>query len=178
MRNLKTYDDYINEGIGNWIATAMMLVSLGSIPKSALSTNKHDVKEVVDNLSEKDQTSLEFINEVGNEENFHKIMNHFNTFKKDTIFRNTDFLSYLNYVDNSKKIPIGVNVILIDIAVPGSMLFNVPLYGINLNIDGVEINAKSGLSKDIYLDVDLSKSLKLKFMSNPLFTTMGVNIKF
>jgi hypothetical protein len=197
MKKILKYNQF-NEGLKEWISTAMLLVNLGFLNGNILANNdtKEEAKKIVNELDNKDIDTLKIFNDIKEKYNknifykyaksfseinkddyisYKELLSMYDTSKKDTMFNNTELLDFLKYIETSNNIPVSVNCILIDLPINDRILRNVPLY--NFRIDGgkIKLNVSSMMTKDISVNVDLGNNVKFIFMHNIMFTSFGIN---
>lgn len=113
MIYIKKYEDYknsqeMNEGLKNWLSTFLLLTTLGLVPPSiALSQDKSDKKEFVDNMPQDKLDAalfVKFLNESGSKEGkFFDLGSLYKNFKEQNKSVKSDFSAIEKYVNRSGK---------------------------------------------------------------------------
>jgi hypothetical protein len=163
---IKKFDEFneINEGLGNWLATGLLMVSLGLIPKTALSKNPPELKQFVAQLDTTDKDCLQFLDtlDVDTIIDFPiplaDFENKFNQFKQDTgLLSEYNTIDLLSYMEKDKNFPLKPSIIKIQAPLPEGRMITIPLY---------------------LLEYEAAENLKVTFASTGVVNSLGLTYKF
>lgn len=135
IKNFKEYNE-LNEGLGNWIATGLLLVSLGLIPKNSLTNQPSEVKEIVSELDSTEKNCLKFLDTLDVDTitessiPLAELENKLKEFKIDTgMLENfNDVKDFLTFIDNKKDFPLKPSIIKIKVPLQDKGSITIPLY--------------------------------------------------
>jgi len=164
---IKKFDEYneLNEGLRNWIATGLLMVSLGLIPKAAISKQPLEIKEIISELDSTEKECLKFLDTLNVDTivdfpiPLSDIENKLQEFKKDTgMLNNFDTAKdFLTYIDDKKDFPLKPSLIKIAAPLPDGKNVIIPLY---------------------MLDYTPKDNLLVSFSTTGVINSLGLTYKF
>lgn len=163
---IKKFNEFseVNEGLSNWLATGLLLVSLGLIPKTALSKQPIEIKNIVSEFDTTDRDCLKFLDtlDVDTILDFPiplvDFENKFKQFKADTgLLSDMKLIDLLVYMEKDSNFPLKPSIIKIKAPLPDGNSITIPLYM-------VKYEAKDNLS--------------ITFASTGVVNSLGLTYKF
>lgn len=158
MKNIKSFDE-LNEGWKNWLSVFFTLISIGFIDTvKAEKLETHEKKQIIDSLTTSERDKINnlsksdidslYIISMINTDKYTNVNNIYTKYKKNTTFQDLNLLEFIDELNKSNIIKANIYFI------------NVPI------------------SNDISVDVDISDKLRVSFMTNPMFTSIGLKMIF
>jgi len=158
MKNLQNFNEYtMNEGAGSWLATAMLLVSLGVMNRTTIAQEPQRAEKIVNSLNSADIDCLKFIDtlDLNVPLAFNMIENEFNSFKPK-MENNIDFKDFLK-ITTKKSFPIKANILKINAELSDATYMTIPLY---------------------LIEAEVKDNLKISFSTTGVISGLGLNYKF